>query len=145
MQKLTPISRLTPAIQALTFLLLLTTVPQLASAQRSNASKKDWKLVWSDEFDGNKLDYTKWEIEVNAFGGGNNELQIYTDRKENVRVADGNLIIEARRDNAQIAGTSRASILQDEFAVRTEAIGPTVALSSALNCLADKAFGPRYG
>lgn len=66
-----------------------------------------WKLVWSDEFSGEKLDYSKWEAEVNAFGGGNNELQIYTDRKENLRVEDGHLVIEARRDNYGIAGTVR--------------------------------------
>ena len=68
---------------------------------------KEWKLVWSDEFDGQTLDYSKWEIEVNAFGGGNHELQIYTDRRENVRVDDGHLVIEARRDNYEIAGTVR--------------------------------------
>ena len=65
------------------------------------------KLVWSDEFKGESLDYSKWEIEVNAFGGGNGELQLYTDRRENVRVENGNLVIEARKDNAAIMGTSR--------------------------------------
>jgi beta-glucanase (GH16 family) len=68
---------------------------------------KDWKLVWNDEFDGPTLDYGKWEIEVNAFGGGNQELQIYTDRQENVRLEDGHLLIEARRDKYDIAGTVR--------------------------------------
>jgi beta-glucanase (GH16 family) len=63
--------------------------------------------VWSDEFNGEALDPTKWGIEVNAFGGGNNELQIYTDRSENVRVEGGHLVIEARRDNAGISGTER--------------------------------------
>jgi beta-glucanase (GH16 family) len=67
----------------------------------------DWKLVWSDEFNGEQLDYSKWGVEENAFGGGNNELQLYTDRPENVRVADGRLIIEARKDNPDIAGTRR--------------------------------------
>ncbi len=66
-----------------------------------------WKLVWQDEFDGKTLDYSKWEAEVNAFGGGNQELQIYTDRKENVRVEDGCLVLEARRDNAGVSGTER--------------------------------------
>ena len=65
------------------------------------------KLVWEDNFDGDSLDYSKWGIEVNAFGGGNGELQIFTDRKENVRVAGGNLILEARRDNANMMGTKR--------------------------------------
>jgi len=64
-------------------------------------------LVWSDEFDGKILDYSKWECEVNAFGGGNQELQIYTDRKENVRVENGSLVLESRKDNAGIAGTVR--------------------------------------
>jgi len=77
---------------------------RFATAQDSG---EDWKLVWSDEFDGPTLDFGKWEIEVNAFGGGNQELQIYTDRKENVRVEDGHLLIEARRDNHGIAGTVR--------------------------------------
>ncbi len=65
------------------------------------------KLVWSDDFDGTTLNYSKWECEVNAFGGGNGELQIYTDRPDNVRVENGNLVLEARRDNAAIAGTVR--------------------------------------
>ncbi len=65
------------------------------------------KLVWQDEFEGNSLDYSKWGVQENAFGGGNSELQIYTDRKENVRVENGNLVLEARRDNANISGTTR--------------------------------------
>jgi beta-glucanase (GH16 family) len=63
--------------------------------------------IWRDEFDGERLDYSKWECEVNAFGGGNQELQIYTDSPKNVRVEDGKLIIEARREVTGIAGTTR--------------------------------------
>lgn len=75
----------------------------------ANAIGQDrpWKLVWSDEFDGKTLDYSKWEAEVNAFGGGNHELQMYTDRKENLRVEDGHLVIEARKDKPDISGTVR--------------------------------------
>lgn len=65
------------------------------------------KLVWQDEFNGSTLDYSKWEAEVNAFGGGNEELQLYTDRKENLRVEDGCLVIEARRDHPDVSGTKR--------------------------------------
>jgi beta-glucanase (GH16 family) len=72
-----------------------------------SAQDAGWELVWSDEFEGTSLDYSRWECEVNAFGGGNNELQIYTDRPKNVRVQDGHLIIEAHRDNAEINGTIR--------------------------------------
>ena len=70
-------------------------------------SAEKWKLVWSDEFNGKQLDYSKWGVKENAFGGGNHELQIYTDRKKNIRVENGRLIIEAHKDNAQIAGTQR--------------------------------------
>ncbi len=79
----------------------------LCIADPASAQPTDWKLVWEDAFDGNSLDYSKWECEVNAFGGGNSELQMYTDRKENVRVENGRLILEARRDNPEIAGTLR--------------------------------------
>ena len=83
-------------------LVLILFAPVLAGAPAEK-----WKLVWSDEFNGNKLDYSKWGVEENAFGGGNHEMQIYTDRAKNVRVAGGKLIIEAHKDNAQIAGTQR--------------------------------------
>jgi beta-glucanase (GH16 family) len=54
-----------------------------------------WDLVWNDEFDGTSIDVRKWEHEVNGQGGGNNELQYYTDRTVNSRVEDGKLIIQA--------------------------------------------------
>jgi len=63
-------------------------------------------LVWSDEFEGNNLDYSKWECAVDAFGGGNNELQIYTDDPRNVRVENSMLILEAHQGGA-VAGTTR--------------------------------------
>ena len=54
----------------------------------------DYDLVWSDEFDGDTLDLTKWRYEVNGYGGGNEELQYYTD--ENTSVTDGVLSITAK-------------------------------------------------
>ena len=57
-----------------------------------------WQLVWRDEFDGNQVDSSKWSFEVNGKGGGNNELQYYTDRRENCYVANGHLVIRADRE-----------------------------------------------
>lgn len=57
-----------------------------------------WTLAWADEFNGTSLDTSKWNIEVNGNGGGNNELQYYTARQENIRVTGGELVIEARRE-----------------------------------------------
>jgi beta-glucanase (GH16 family) len=57
-----------------------------------------WELVWNDEFDGDTIDFDKWEHEVNARGGGNNELQYYTDRSQNSRVKYGLLTIQALKE-----------------------------------------------
>jgi beta-glucanase (GH16 family) len=54
-----------------------------------------WNLVWNDEFNGTQLATTRWNYEVNGYGGGNNELQYYTDRAENSFVTDGKLHIVA--------------------------------------------------
>ncbi|CAM2006425.1 Carbohydrate-binding protein [Acanthopleuribacter pedis] len=55
----------------------------------------DWRLVWQDEFDGPQIDTSKWDFEVNGAGGGNNELQYYTDRPQNAHIQDGKLVIQA--------------------------------------------------
>ena len=65
----------------------------------------DWKEVWRDDFNGKDLDWTKWSAEENGHGGGNGELQYYLDRPENLRVEDGRLVIEARREPVNVAGT----------------------------------------
>lgn len=57
-----------------------------------------YNLVWNDEFNGTELDLTKWEHEVNANGGGNNELQYYTARPENSFIEDGKLVIRALQE-----------------------------------------------
>lgn len=57
-----------------------------------------WQLVWQDEFNGTAIDTSKWEHEVNAWGGGNNELQYYTDRRENSYLEDGVLVIRAAKE-----------------------------------------------
>lgn len=78
---------------------------------------ENYTLVWSDEFDGTSIDESKWSFIIGdgcdipiepcygpldepAFlcGWGNNELEYYTDRPENARVEDGNLIIEAIKE-----------------------------------------------
>jgi len=57
-----------------------------------------WELVWNDEFSGDIINAEKWSHEVNGNGGGNNELQYYTNRQENSRIEDGRLIIEAKEE-----------------------------------------------
>jgi beta-glucanase (GH16 family) len=78
----------------------------IAAAQEVPA----WKLVWSDEFNGpsgSAPDATRWVYDVGGHGWGNNELQYYTlDRRENARVEDGCLAIEARREAYRAGNTT---------------------------------------
>ena len=57
-------------------------------------------LIWSDEFETAGLpDPNKWTYDEGGSGWGNNELQYYTrSRSENARVANGVLVIEARKE-----------------------------------------------
>ncbi len=63
----------------------------------------EWALVWSDEFDGERLDRDGWTVEVMP-DPHNEELQYYPDRADeapgaNVWLEDGLLVIEARRED----------------------------------------------
>lgn len=54
-------------------------------AQEGSGETNGYKLVWQDLFDGEALDESVWNIEVNGNGGGNNESQYY--RRENVGIS----------------------------------------------------------
>lgn len=74
-----------------------------------NQSKSEkWNLVWSEEFNDNKLDRTKWNYIIgNGFwsgdtwinGWGNNESEYYTDSEKNIKVSDGKLTITAVKES----------------------------------------------
>lgn len=92
-------------LPSLTALLALGAIPATAAdPQTGSGENNGYTLVWQDLFDAENLDTeNRWTIEVNGDGGGNNELQYYTDRAENVRLGDdgqGNrcLILTARRE-----------------------------------------------
>jgi beta-glucanase (GH16 family) len=79
----------TKLIYGLIFILLL---PCLVQAE-------EWSLVWSDEFDYAGLpNESKWDYEQGFIR--NRESQYYTKaRKENARVENGHLVIEARKED----------------------------------------------
>lgn len=60
------------------------------------SSENNWKLVWTDEFEGSEVDTTKWLFETGAHGWGNNEWQNYTPG-DNAEVHGGVLRIIARK------------------------------------------------
>ena len=57
-------------------------------AQVGTGETNGYRLVWQDLFDDPELRPDRWNIEVNGSGGGNNELQFYTDLDRNVRLGD---------------------------------------------------------
>jgi beta-glucanase (GH16 family) len=62
-------------------------------------------LEWSDEFSGAQVNTADWGFDLgdgcpNVCGWGNNELEWYTNTKNNVFVTDGKLVIEAQKENA---------------------------------------------
>ena len=57
----------------------------------------DYEVVWEDNFNGNSLDRSVWNVEVNGNGGGNQELQYYCDNTENIEVSGGTLKIRGLR------------------------------------------------
>ena len=62
------------------------------------AAVGEWKMVWSDEFEGNSLNRDYWNVEVNGSGGGNNEHQYYLDSTKNINVSNGTLKINALKE-----------------------------------------------
>lgn len=62
-------------------------------------NRDNWVLVWSDEFDGNKLNSRFWQYDVGRDKWGNEEPEYYT-RGKNLEVKDGNLIITAKHNPA---------------------------------------------
>jgi beta-glucanase (GH16 family) len=65
---------------------------------------RDYELVWSDEFEGDtntSLNTSKWvyDLGTDQNGWGNNELQTYTNKRENVSLdGTGNLVITAKKE-----------------------------------------------
>lgn len=90
------------------FVLPVITVILLAGCSDEVSQKleeRSWVLTWSDEFNGSEgqlPDAAKWTYDIGTGNGGwgNQELQYYTNRPENVSLdGKGNLVITALREN----------------------------------------------
>lgn len=84
--------------------LLVAAAVALAASGCSN-QPPEWELAWSDDFDGpagTAPDATFWNHDVGGSGWGNNELQFYTSRPENVSLdGEGHLAIVAKQESYQ--------------------------------------------
>ena len=73
-----------------------------AVEQHTPSGSQTYQLVWSDDFngaDGSAPDASKWAIQTGGDGWGNNELESYTARPQNVQVSGGNLVITAIKED----------------------------------------------
>jgi beta-glucanase (GH16 family) len=102
-------------------LMLIAFAALLRPTPAPSEEKVEWKLTWSDEFDGKEIDRTKWDFDIgNGFysydanqwisGWGNNELQYYTKEPENASVADGLLTIRAIKESLHGCGYTSARL-----------------------------------
>jgi beta-glucanase (GH16 family) len=94
----------------------------LLSLATTASAAPGWTLVWADEFDqpdGTAPDAAKWVFDQGGKGWGNNELQTYTDRRENARIEGGRLVIEARKET--FTGTD--GVARDYTSARLKTLG----------------------
>lgn len=101
---------------------------------QSPSSYPGMKLVWADEFDYTGApDPAKWGYDYgngcpDLCGWGNNELQTYTDQDANIRVENGNLIVEAHRENdsddtytsARLISRNKGDFLYGRYEIRAK-------------------------
>lgn len=75
---------------------------------------QDVNLLWSDEFNGaGAPDSSIWSYNLGATGWGNNEIQNYTDKRQNSRQENGVLLIEAHKSGEE--WTSARLVSQNKF------------------------------
>ena len=80
-----------------TFLIIASCLnsPKKNKATKTKDSETTWKLVWSDEFEGDSLNSANWSYQVENAGRFNDEWQRYTDSPKNAYIEDGKLVIKA--------------------------------------------------
>lgn len=70
--------------------------------------RDDYKLVWSEEFDGSEIDRNTWRFEEGYVR--NNELQCYCDSPENAYIEDSCLVIKSIKTGDEECPYTSASL-----------------------------------
>ncbi|MBS8266188.1 glycoside hydrolase family 16 protein [Mesobacillus boroniphilus] len=91
-------------------------------------TEAEWKLIWEENFSLPDIDESKWNFVVAGNGFGNEESQYYTRRKENARIENSMLVLEARVEeykgldytSAKITTKGKAAWTYGRFSIRAK-------------------------
>jgi len=73
---------------------ILISAATLASVTQQYQAEWPNPLIWSDEFDGDSIDESKWTHFVSGWRGGNHEFQYYRNNRKNSYIDNGDLVIK---------------------------------------------------
>ncbi|MGB5983257.1 MAG: glycoside hydrolase family 16 protein [Nonlabens sp.] len=76
-------------------LLIVATACKTKNNNTQEMAENKWKLMWSEEFDGDQLDTEIWNRQIEPAGRFNEEWQRYTDDVKNAYVENGQLVMVA--------------------------------------------------
>jgi beta-glucanase (GH16 family) len=108
----------------------------LLLAASLNAAPSFGAVVWSDEFNGPNIDPAIWTYDVGGGGFGNGQFEFDTARHENSYITNGNLVLEARRENYQgNAFTSARMLTQGRFAFKYGTLEARIKMPNTANGL----------
>ena len=102
------------ALGFMSFLLIANFVISSCSTDETQTVAKFENLVWQDEFESDgQPNLANWgyDIGTGENGWGNNELQFYTERPDNVTVQNGILIITAKEEDYNGSAYTSARLL----------------------------------
>ena len=135
----TVISGLTSGV---TYFVSLIAISPNGQSQASDAtiqvqvSTNSGGVVWSDEFNGSVIDTTTWTYDYGGGGFGNGQFEYDTARHENSYITNGNLVIEARRENyLGNSFTSARMLTQGRFAYKYGDLEARIKLPNTANGL----------
>lgn len=80
--------------------LAMATGPAASAEEGDEENAPEWRMVWSDEFDGADINGRFWNVTGDCWGGGNEERQCYTGAIGNSHIEEGKLVITARKQSA---------------------------------------------
>ena len=100
----------------------------------------EWQLVWEDDFEGNELNADYWNVEDNARGGGNAELQYYTPKNITIerhpQTGESCLVLNAQREDYRNRPCTSARLnTQDKVTVEYGKVEARIAFPYTANGL----------